>query len=358
MRALLLLPRLMVLTPPRPCARLARLCTTPMAQFDQSFGAQPPSEKQFEYAQSLALQTATAMPPEAHTDRTVCSTFIDDCRGKMSPSTKQLAFAEKLAEGSGVALPPDAQVNMVVCSEFIDQQLALQNGGVPGAAGGAMGGAPSEKQLLYAISLAQKANLGLTADILADKRACSTFIDSQACSHPLRPPASLLHSLFPLLPCAAAHSCAPFEPTRSPVGHGWRRIGASRLRSGAGRLRSGAGRRSAGPGLAAGRILGRRRATGSAGGAGGAVPRGGDSFLSGERPAAAAPARSGGCDVYMLPVGCLRFSKGAVHISDVFRWSCRRVYACFRFVYLTSSSARLVLSTLSFPRCLGFLALP
>jgi hypothetical protein len=40
-------------------------------------------------------------------------------------------------------------------------------------------GAPSEKQLLYAISLAQKANLGLSADILADKRACSTFIDSQ-----------------------------------------------------------------------------------------------------------------------------------------------------------------------------------
>ena len=208
MRALLLLPRLMVLTPPRPCARLARLCTTPMAQFDQSFGAQPPSEKQFEYAQSLALQTATAMPPEAHTDRTVCSTFIDDCRSKMSPSTKQLAFAEKLAEGSGVALPPDAQVNMVVCSEFIDQQLALQNGGVPGAAGGPMGGAPSEKQLLYAISLAQKANLGLTADILADKRACSTFIDSQACSHPLRPPASLLHSLSSL--------CSP-APLRTPV---------------------------------------------------------------------------------------------------------------------------------------------
>ena len=111
-----------------------------MAQFDQSFGAQPPSEKQYAYAQSLALDTSTAMPPEAHTDRTVCSTFIDDCRGKMSPSTKQLAFAEKLAEGSGVALPPNAQVNMVVCSEFIDQQLALQNGGVPGAAGGAMGG--------------------------------------------------------------------------------------------------------------------------------------------------------------------------------------------------------------------------
>lgn len=131
----------MVLTPPRPCARIARLrTTTPVAQFDQPFDAQPPSEKQFEYAQNLALQTSTAMPPEAHSDRNVCSTFIDECRTKMPPSAKQLAFAEKLAEGASVALPPDAAVSMVACSEFIDQQLALQNGGVPGATGGAMGG--------------------------------------------------------------------------------------------------------------------------------------------------------------------------------------------------------------------------
>ena len=39
---------------------------------------------------------------------------------------------------------------------------------------------------------------------MTDKRACSTFIDSQACSHPLRP----LHSLFPL-PLPSAPSCAP-----------------------------------------------------------------------------------------------------------------------------------------------------
>lgn len=167
------------------------MCTTPTAQFDQGFVAQPPSEKQFEYAQSLALQTSTAMPPEAHTDRSVCSTFIDDCRNKMVPTTKQLAFAEKLSEGSGVALPPDAQVNMVVCSEFIDSQLALQGGGGGAAAAGAMGGSqPSEKQLLYAISLAQKANLGLTAEILADKRECSLFIDSQVSGGNGSPPAA------------------------------------------------------------------------------------------------------------------------------------------------------------------------
>ena len=91
----------------------------------------------------------------------------------------------------------------------------------------------------------------------------------------LRPPALSLPSAPPP-PCAPAHPCAPFKPTRSPVGL-WRR------RIGAGRLRNGAGRRATGPGLAARRILGRRRTTGSAGGANGAVPRGGDSFLSGSR---------------------------------------------------------------------------
>ena len=33
--------------------------------------------------------------------------------------------------------------------------------------------------LMYAISLAQKAKLGLSAEVLADKRACSAFIESQ-----------------------------------------------------------------------------------------------------------------------------------------------------------------------------------
>lgn len=67
----LLLPRLMVLTP-RPCARLAvprRLSTAaPRAQFDADpFGAgpQPPTEKQFAYAQTLAMQALARAPLRA-----------------------------------------------------------------------------------------------------------------------------------------------------------------------------------------------------------------------------------------------------------------------------------------------------
>ena len=152
-----------------------------MAQFDQSFEAQPPSEKQFEYAQNLALQTSTAMPPEAHTDRSVCSTFIDECRAKMPPSAKQLAFAEKLAEGAGVALPPDTAVNMVACSEFIDRMVGgdrSSGGGYAGASAPAVDpNQPTDKQLLFACQLAQEANCDLPAEALRSKRDCSSFIE-------------------------------------------------------------------------------------------------------------------------------------------------------------------------------------
>ena len=38
-------------------------------------------------------QTATPMPPDAQTDRSACSAFIDDCRNKMPPTDKQVALA-------------------------------------------------------------------------------------------------------------------------------------------------------------------------------------------------------------------------------------------------------------------------
>ena len=52
-------------------------------------------------------QTATQMPPDAQTDRSACSAFIDECRNKMPPTDKQVAFAENLAERAGIELPPN-----------------------------------------------------------------------------------------------------------------------------------------------------------------------------------------------------------------------------------------------------------
>ena len=80
-----------------------------MAQFDQSFEAQPPSEKQFEYAQNLALQTSTAMPDDVATDGRQCSAFIEEMLNKVPPTMKQLNFAQSLADKAGLKLPPEVR---------------------------------------------------------------------------------------------------------------------------------------------------------------------------------------------------------------------------------------------------------
>ena len=170
---MLVLPRLMVLTP-RPVVR--RCASMPKAQFDsvgESYAASPPSEKQIQYAQALAIQTETALPDTLSTSAAECSAFIGEMLNKVPPTIKQLNFASTLAEKANIPLPPEVETSSSACSEFIDAQL--QASGQGGGGGSAL---PSEKQLLYAIGLAQKKNLGLSAAVLADKRACSEFIDS------------------------------------------------------------------------------------------------------------------------------------------------------------------------------------
>lgn len=179
---MLVLPRLMMLTP-RPVVRRCA-SSLPKAQFDDSVGesytAAPPSEKQIRYAQTLAIQTETALPDAVSTSAAECSAFIDEMLNKVPPTMKQLNFASSLAEKAGIPLPAEVETSSSACSKFIDAQLQAsgQGGGGGGGSGAAGGTLPSEKQLLYAIGLAQKKNLGLPAEVLADKRACSQFIDS------------------------------------------------------------------------------------------------------------------------------------------------------------------------------------
>jgi len=185
MRLMLVLPRLMMLTP-RPAIRRCA-SSLPRAQFDdsvvgESYTAAPPSEKQIRYAQTLAIQTETALPDAVSTSAAECSAFIDEMLNKVPPTMKQLNFASSLAEKAGIPLPAEVETSSSACSKFIDAQLqASGQGGGQGGGGGvgaASGTLPSEKQLLYAIGLAQKKNLGLPAEVLADKRSCSQFIDS------------------------------------------------------------------------------------------------------------------------------------------------------------------------------------
>ena len=93
--------------------------------------------------------------------------------GPRPPSEKQLQYAQSLALSAAEALPPDAMNDGLACSEFIDQL----NGGARNATVPGLPNAPSQKQLLYAISLAQKAKVGLSAAVLQEKMECSAFID-------------------------------------------------------------------------------------------------------------------------------------------------------------------------------------
>ena len=162
----------------RPVPRIARAAlssaTSQMDGGDDLFGGpRPPSEKQLQYAQSLALSAAEALPPDAMNDGLACSEFIDRCLQKVPPSDRQAQYAQILAEQKGVELPGDVLLSAGACSKFIDQL----NGGARNATVPGLPNAPSQKQLLYAISLAQKAKVGLSAAVLQEKMECSAFID-------------------------------------------------------------------------------------------------------------------------------------------------------------------------------------
>ena len=96
----------------RPVPRIARAAlssaTSQMDGGDDLFGGpRPPSEKQLQYAQSLALSAAEALPPDAMNDGLACSEFIDRCLQKVPPSDRQAQYAQILAEQKGVELPGD-----------------------------------------------------------------------------------------------------------------------------------------------------------------------------------------------------------------------------------------------------------
>ena len=137
---------------------------------DSSF-RNPPSDKQLQYAQALALQTEQSLPLDAHEDMQVCSAFIDEVRQKVAPTEKQLRFAETLAGEAGEALPEDAIKSKAAISEYIESMMQS----LPKKA---KASGPSQKQLDFAADLARTRGVGIPAEALKQKHACSAFIDS------------------------------------------------------------------------------------------------------------------------------------------------------------------------------------
>lgn len=162
-------------------SRIDRFQTHMQFDGDSSYGEiRPPSEKQIAYAQALAQQVKKPFPEKALKDSEECRDFIDDCLAKIPPTGSQIAFAETIAREVGIELPEVVTRSRKDCSDYIsaNRHLLPTEIGNKGDTRGSSSGPPTEKQLLFAIKLAQQRNLGLTAEQLSSKSEMSRFIDS------------------------------------------------------------------------------------------------------------------------------------------------------------------------------------
>jgi len=163
--------------------RTALHCTRMMfdGSDDLGVGPRPPSAKQIAYAQSLAQSLSLALPGSALIDSSECSIFIDDALSQMPPTEKQFSYASTLAQAAGIPLPEEVRSSRKAASEFIEAHKGASLGGSPSQYGGAAyGGAadvPSDKQIVFAASLARARGLGLSAEALKSKGVMSEFID-------------------------------------------------------------------------------------------------------------------------------------------------------------------------------------
>eukprot|EP00967_Tisochrysis_lutea_P080433 scaffold110456_cov31-Tisochrysis_lutea.AAC.1 len=109
----------------------------------------------------------------------------------------------ELASRAGEELPESAYESSAAVSAYIDEKIRAQSGaasyggGTMGAYGGgiqqaglrgplggdySLGGQdlpPTAKQINFAVSLAVRNRLGLSYEVLSNRRACSAFIDEQ-----------------------------------------------------------------------------------------------------------------------------------------------------------------------------------
>jgi len=138
-----------------------------------------PSEKQLEYAESLAEKAGQKIPEEIYRSKEECSAFIDKMLEAAPASEKQIAYATRLAETNKVSEKDleKALKSRVECSKFIDAQLETmeKEGNVLEEL------PPSEKQIAFATRLAET-NQVKKKDLekaLKSKSACSKFIDAQ-----------------------------------------------------------------------------------------------------------------------------------------------------------------------------------
>lgn len=106
-----------------------------------------PSEKQLEFAKSIAYIRGVEMPQEAMESGVDCSSFIEENKTESMPSLKMFKLAEKLASEGSIELPSETRESYQACKDFIDERIA-QNPRKP-----------SEKMVNFAKNLVEKNNV-------------------------------------------------------------------------------------------------------------------------------------------------------------------------------------------------------
>lgn len=138
--------------------------------------ASKPTDKMVALARSIAERKNIQLPRGVTTDSAKCRAFLDEHmppraegegpRTAGAPGEKQLAFARSIAERSGVPLPEAATKDARSLSAWIDKTK-----------GSAPPRAPTDKQLGLARRLAEENDIDLPANAQTDMTACSAFID-------------------------------------------------------------------------------------------------------------------------------------------------------------------------------------
>lgn len=136
-----------------------------------------PTERMIAAARMVAERKGIKLPTGVTTDSAKCRAFLDEHlgarqageggeRSASSPSEKQIGFARSLAERTGAEIPEAALTSARDLSAWIDAAMKK-----------APPRPPSEKQIAFAEKLAGEAGIDLPEAARKDMTACSAFID-------------------------------------------------------------------------------------------------------------------------------------------------------------------------------------
>lgn len=92
----------------------------------------PPTEKQMNFARSIAQRTGSILPYEITKDRSSLSRWIDQHKNQLRssnrfdqyPSSKQVGFAESLARRRRTEVPHECFKNKKLMSNWINSNIA------------------------------------------------------------------------------------------------------------------------------------------------------------------------------------------------------------------------------------------